>query len=469
MTRLRSRLSTPVWGLVGLVLLALATYLVFGGRAGLEPQTFELRAMFRSDAQLGIRSPVRIAGVDVGAVTAVTPVGHGSDAAVVTMRIDSNGLPIHADATAKIRSRLLLEGNFFIELRPGSPGAPALRSGQTIGLDRTAGPVQLDRVLSDLTTNTRANLRTAVQGFGQAIGQADQGGESGGRALNDALRDLPQALRGTALSTSALLGIQPDDLANAIRGERRVLSAFADRENELAELIAGFDTTMGAFASQQNALRTSIEVLPSALGHARASLRSIDASLPATRSFAAQLEPSIRELPATIAAALPWVAQATALLAPDELGAVAASARPAVADAAGALQATQPLLDQLDALDRCVVHNLLPVSHVKVQDPPLTTNSEVYQEFLQTFVGVASAAQNFDGNGVYVRAQPGGGDNAVVTSVLPGQGPLRGNATSAPLGTRPAYPDKEPPFRTDVPCSANAVPDVNGAKTGAGP
>jgi hypothetical protein len=266
-----------------------------------------------------------------------------------------------------------------------------------------------------------------------------------------------------------VLGIAPDDLANAVRGERRVLSALAGRESELSELIANFDTTMGAFAAQQSRLRSSIAILPAALGHARASLRTIDASLPATRRFAAQLLPGVRQLPPTISAALPWVAQATALLAPAELGDVAAAARPAVADAASALGETEPLFAQLDGIDRCVLHNLLPVSLTKVQDPPLTTGADVYQEFLQTFVGVTSAAQNFDGNGVYVRAQSGGGDDPVVTSVLPGQGPLRGNTTRPPLGTRPAYPNKEPPFRTDVPCSANAVPNVNGAKTGAGP
>ena len=42
------------------------------------------------------------------------------------MSINPNGLPIHADATAKIRPRIFLEGNFYVDLHPGTPSAPVL-------------------------------------------------------------------------------------------------------------------------------------------------------------------------------------------------------------------------------------------------------------------------------------------------------------------------------------------------------
>ena len=85
-----------------------------------------------------------------------------SQAAVVTMSIDPNGLPIHADATAKIRPRIFLEGNFYVDLRPGSPNAPTLASGRTLAAASTSGPVQLDRVLAALNSNARANLETPL-------------------------------------------------------------------------------------------------------------------------------------------------------------------------------------------------------------------------------------------------------------------------------------------------------------------
>ena len=42
------------------------------------------------------------------------------------MEIDEKGLPIHKDATLKIRPRIFLEGNFFVDLKPGSPSSPTL-------------------------------------------------------------------------------------------------------------------------------------------------------------------------------------------------------------------------------------------------------------------------------------------------------------------------------------------------------
>ena len=54
-------------------------------------------------------------------MTSVKRVGRSSTAAVVTMAIQPNGLPIHADATVDIRPRLFLEGNFYVDLHPGTP------------------------------------------------------------------------------------------------------------------------------------------------------------------------------------------------------------------------------------------------------------------------------------------------------------------------------------------------------------
>ena len=39
------------------------------------------------------------------------------------MEIEDKGLPIHKDATLKIRPRIFLEGNFFVDLSPARRGA----------------------------------------------------------------------------------------------------------------------------------------------------------------------------------------------------------------------------------------------------------------------------------------------------------------------------------------------------------
>ena len=74
---------------------------------------------------------MRIAGVEVGKVTKVEPLHEGCEGALVTMRIDKHGLPLHDDATFAIRPRIFLEGNFFVDLSPGSPSAPVADARRT--------------------------------------------------------------------------------------------------------------------------------------------------------------------------------------------------------------------------------------------------------------------------------------------------------------------------------------------------
>ena len=64
-------------------------------------------------------------------------------------------------------------------------------------------------------------------------------------------------------------------------------------------------------------------------------------------------------------------------------------------------------------------------------------------------VGLAGESQNFDGNGSYTRFQPGGGAYPVQTASRQRRWrrPLFGNASSPPLGTRPARPARKPPYK----------------------
>jgi ABC-type transporter Mla subunit MlaD len=396
------------------------------------------------------------------------------------MTIENAGLPIHADATVDIRPRLFLEGNYYIDLDPGTPAAPALRSGAVLPAADTSGPVQLDRVLSALNSNTRANLQTVLQGLGQSLdarptaaqdaGQdPTQRGLTAGQSLNESLRYSAAAFQASAIVNQALLGSRPHDLSGAVAGTAHVFGALAADQARLADLVTVFDATMGALADRQQDLQATLAQLPPTLRAADAALDPLDASFGPTRTFAADLTPSIRQLAPTIAVALPWIAQSTALLSAHELGGLLSSLTPAVQSAARSLSDTRSLLAGSDQLARCLVHNVIPAGNEVISDPPLSTGLRVYQELLQSAVGLASASQDFDGNGRYLRSSAGGGADRVVTGSLPGTGPLYGNAVLAPLGTRPAFAGAAPPVRSDVACDLNPVPDLNAAKTGTGP
>lgn len=467
-------------GLMALIVIAAATYLAFAKSIPFTDSTYKLRATFENTSALGLRSPVRIAGVQVGEVTKVEAAGNGSTASTVTMKIKQSGLPIHEDAQAKIRPRIFLEGNFFVDLKPGTPGAPVAGSGYDIPSTQTSAPVQLDQVLTSLQSSARADLQRLLVGYGKAIAgrptaaqDASQDpavkGLTAGQALNRSLDYSPQALRGIAEVNDALLGTEPRDLSKLIRGAQRISTALAGREGELQDLITNFNTTVGALASRQGDLRATIRLLPQVLQAANPALDNLNRALPPTRAFAREILPGVRQTQATIDASLPWIAQTRKLVSPAELQGLVRDLQPATASLAKTTDATVALLPQVDLVNRCLLNNVLPTGDTVIQDGSLTTGVKNYQEFFQALVGLSGESQNFDGNGSYTRFQPGGGAQTVSTGSLGGVGRLFGNATAAPLGTRPAKPAKRPPYRRDATCFKQKPPDLNSAKIGGGP
>jgi phospholipid/cholesterol/gamma-HCH transport system substrate-binding protein len=294
-------------------------------------------------------------------------------------------------------------------------------------------------------------------------------GLTGAQALNKSLNYAAGAFRASTIVNAALLGEQPHDLSKVIAGNAHIFSALASQQAHLADLVSVFNTTMAALASRQQDLSTTIALLPPTLRAADSALGPLQASFAPTQQFARDLTPSIKQLDPTIGAGLPWVAQSTALLSPAELGGLLADLTPAIQGTAATLNDSKALLRQSDTLARCFTHTVIPTGNERIQDPPLTTGLQAYQELFQSAVGLAGVGQNFDGNGRYVRSSAGGGDERVATGSLPGGGPLFGNAVLPPLGTRPAFPGSAPPMVSNVPCYTQAPADLNAAKTGVGP
>jgi ABC-type transporter Mla subunit MlaD len=479
--RRRSRINTFTAGVLGVLFLAIISYLVFGGSIPFSGTPYQLKAVFTSQTQLHIPSEVRTAGVKVGEAVSVTRISGSAQDAVVTMDIQNNGLPVHADATVNIKPRIFLEGNFYVDLKPGTPGAPTLSSGSTLPAPQTSGPVQIDRVLAALTSDARANLQTLLQGLGSSLNgpstpaqDATQDpsvrGLTGGQALNASLKYSVDAFRASAMVNQALLGVQPNDLANVVKGNAEVFSALAASGSQLPSFVDSFNATMAALASRQQRLSQTIALLPPWLQATDRLLGPLNASFAPTKAFAHTLIPGIQQLDPTIGTALPWLRESIQLMSNNYLGGLLKDLTPAVQNTSSSLSATRTLLTQGDLFAQCFTHNIVPAGNEVIQDPPNgSTGLQVYREFFQSAVGLGGAAQNFDGNGRYMRASAGGGSVRAQTSFVPNFGPLFGNFVLPPLGTRPAYPRSAPPVRRDIPCYKNAVPDVNRVTTGAAP
>ncbi|MDA0169851.1 MlaD family protein [Solirubrobacter taibaiensis] len=466
------RRSDAFIGLLGTLLVVVIMY--FGFTKDI-PFTsgFRLNAQFQSANSIRPNSPVRIAGVEVGKVKAVEPV-EGSDDALLVMELKDSALPLHKNATAKIRPRIFLEGNFFVDLKPGTPGSPQLESGDTIAVTQTASPVQLDEVLTSLQSDSREDLQQLLTGLNTALTSKPTAAENedadplaqdqtAAESFNDALDDIPVAERSSAQVFEALLGTEPTrDLTRLIRGTARTAEQLSRYEQSLQDLITNLNVTTGALSNESTNLRLSIRELPPTLAAANSAFNSLNAAFPPTRAFANEIRPGVRETPATIEAAFPWIEQTRALVQPEELGGLAEELSPATVDLARLIDRATELLPEVNLLAKCARDVVLPAGDLVVQDE-FNNGEENYKEFFYALVGIAGEGQNFDGNGTYVRFQTGGGSQTL--SLGPNStslGELFGNFIEAPLGNRPAMPTKKPVYKDDVPCHTQTLPNING-------
>jgi ABC-type transporter Mla subunit MlaD len=463
---------------VGAAVLVLALIVVYFGFTKHVPfkHGFRLKAVFSTAVNVRSSSPVRVAGIDVGKVSAVAREGN---AGLVTMEIESSGLPIHSDATVKIRPRTFLEGNWFVELQPGSPSANTLSSGATLPITQTAVPVQLDQVLNALNTDTRANLQNFLIGLGNgftrkpnAAENAEQdpalSGLNGAQALSKAYQQGPASLRGAAVLNQAVTGTEQHDLSKLVASIGKVSAALNVHEQQLGELIVNFNAFFRGFAAQAAPLRATVGELPSSLAAINRGFASLGAALPPTRTFALDILPGVKATPNAIAAQLPWIEQVKASLAPSELGGVAeglAAAAPSLAQ----LNSEQiPLYREANLFNKCQTNLIFPAGNAKLQDGTSTTGVEDYKEFWYSLVGLNSIGQSFDGNGTmaqFLLSSSGQTLKSAPMSILNTklQGlRLLARASLPPLGTRPAYPAQEPPYKPLVPCYTQTLPNFNG-------
>src|SRR5436309_274961 len=100
----------------GAITILIVVVAVFFGFSRYNPfhHPFQLKAAFVSANNLKVRAPVRVAGVTIGEVKSIEPIKGGG--AMVTMAIEKSGLPIKKDAQLKVRPRIFLEGNFFVDI-----------------------------------------------------------------------------------------------------------------------------------------------------------------------------------------------------------------------------------------------------------------------------------------------------------------------------------------------------------------
>jgi len=449
---------------------------------------YEVKAVFPTAQNVRIGTPVRIAGIEVGEVTGVDhltsddpdlvaqtgddPGGDdgpaGTDAVVLTMEIDDSGRPLRSDTTMKLRPRLFLEGNLFVDLQPGSPNAVEAEDGFTFPITQTAASVELDQVLTTLQSDVRRNLEVLLDEFGNAL--IEHGGAEGFREL---YRTSPPAFQFTSQVNEALLGTEPGDLRGTIRGVSRVVRALAANETALQDLVTNFRVFSGSFARQDEALGQAIEELPGVLEAASPAYANLNASFPPLRAFAREALPGVESTPATIDAATPFIEQVRELVSEQELRGLVGDLRPTVRPLANLARETMSFLDQSRALSSCFNEVVIPWANDTVEpvtdpggDYPHDPPGRVFETTGYGLTGISGENRSGDANAQYLRVLGSGGNNTIrIPNALPGPGGgLQDAVGLLPfelLGAMPRFSDSaKTEFRPDVPCETQEAPDL---------
>ncbi len=310
--RFKWRPSNALIAVIFILIFTIGPYLAFTGHVPFTSYGYQLKATFSNGVNIATNSPVRIAGVNVGQVISTERDG---DATTVTFTVEGKGRPVHDDAFAAIRPRIFLEGNFFVDLSPGSPSAPELGSGDTIPISHTSTWVQIDEVLTALQAPVRADLGHLLEGYGTALThkptaaedetqEPEVQGKTGAEGLNGGFRYGGDAGRYSSEVTNALLGTEPHDLSKLVAGSARTFGALAKNEEDLKGLIVNFNTFTGALAAQSANLSTTVHRLSPTLQNFHSSLVSLNESLPPLRAWAIEMNPAVAEIPALIKAGL---------------------------------------------------------------------------------------------------------------------------------------------------------------------
>lgn len=434
---------------------------------------FSLNAVVNNSVAVRSGSPVRIAGVDVGAVTGVSPDG---EATRINFTLSDNGQPVHADATLRIRPRVFLEGGYYLELDPGSPGARILKDRGTIPLAQTQTPVQFYNVLSTFDSATRGTLQGLLFTLDRGLGGYDITTgrplpDSGAAGLRSVLPHFAPALKDVARVTRALRGTAPGDVQRLLSSASEVTGTLAGSSSQLADLVTSLNATSSALAATDGSLAQSVAGLDQTLQSAPSALARIDKALPPVVKLAQTIDPSLKVAPPLVDGVTQAVGDLAAIVAPAERARLLTALRSTFEQFPGLLTKLGSAFPVAKSVTDCLRTHVTPILKTIVPDGALSSSRPVWQDFVHFLGGLAGASQNFDANGHWIRLLAGAGTNSISLGTLPLLGQIGGTGPpggSTIQGARPVWAGDltSADFQPGVPCATQSVPSL-AAPTGA--
>lgn len=236
---------------VAVVLLAAALVVLLPGG-----DSKKLVAHFDRTVSLYVGSEVRILGVPVGEVTSVVPEGNSVR---VHMVYDAE-YAVPADAEAVIVTPTLVADR-FVQLTPAYTEGERMTDGGEIPLERTAVPVELDRIygsLDELSTALGPNGVNADGSLDTLLSAGTKALKGQGRQGNAMIRDLSAA--------AETFGDGSGELFATVRQLEAFMAALARNDRFVSAFITDMAGISGQLSGEREELQRALANLADAVG-----------------------------------------------------------------------------------------------------------------------------------------------------------------------------------------------------------
>lgn len=177
MSQITTEAKVGIFVVAGIAILTYMTFTIGQFSLGKE-KGYLLKVRFQSMAGVDLKSPVKIAGVDIGKVEGIRL--DEDNVAELTLRI-VDGVEVPEDSEAVVRATGLM-GEKHIEIIPGSRNADKMKPGQEIM--RTKAPTDMDQLFSQLS-----DVITDIKGVTSSLNKV-LGGEEGTESLRDIISNI---------------------------------------------------------------------------------------------------------------------------------------------------------------------------------------------------------------------------------------------------------------------------------------
>jgi phospholipid/cholesterol/gamma-HCH transport system substrate-binding protein len=246
--------------LVRLVLAALLAVALVGGIAVAVQQAFfrptTITAYFTKTVAIYPGDEVRIAGVKVGSIDSIEPMGTQTK---MTMRV-ARKYSVPADAKAVIVAQNLISAR-YVQLAPAYESGPKMADGAVIPLDRTAIPVEWDEVkdqLMRLATELGPDKGMSTGSVGRFIDSAANALDGNGDKLRSTIAQLSGVGR--------ILADGSGNIVDTIANLQTFVTALRDSNDEIVQFQDRFATLTSVLDDSRSDLDAALKNLSEVVG-----------------------------------------------------------------------------------------------------------------------------------------------------------------------------------------------------------